>query len=58
MAFILSYTRIYLGVHYPGDILAGLIIGCLSALTCWSVFIWVKRMMNKRNLLQKEPATL
>lgn len=26
-AFFFSYTRIYLGVHYPGDILVGAIIG-------------------------------
>ena len=28
-AVIMSYTRIYLGVHYPGDILAGWIVGCI-----------------------------
>jgi undecaprenyl-diphosphatase len=27
-AVVMSYTRIYLGVHYPGDILAGWIAGC------------------------------
>jgi len=27
-----SYSRIYLGVHYPGDILGGLIVGTLVAL--------------------------
>ena len=28
-ALIISYTRIYLGVHFPGDILAGAIMGSL-----------------------------
>ncbi len=28
-AFFMSYTRIYLGVHYPGDILAGWVAGGL-----------------------------
>ena len=26
-AFVMSYTRIYLGVHYPGDILVGMLVG-------------------------------
>lgn len=29
-AALVSYSRIYLGVHYPGDILGGTIIGILS----------------------------
>ncbi len=28
-ALVMSYSRIYLGVHYTGDILVGAIIGCL-----------------------------
>ena len=28
-AAFMSYTRIYLGVHYPGDILVGIIIGVI-----------------------------
>jgi len=28
-AFFMAYTRIYLGVHYPGDTIAGILIGSL-----------------------------
>lgn len=29
------YTRMYLGVHYPGDLLFGSVVGSLCALLCW-----------------------
>ncbi len=36
------YSRMYLGVHYPLDILCGLLIGALSAvLVCWALRRWV-----------------
>lgn len=31
-AAMVSYTRIYLGVHYPGDIIVGALIGIFAAL--------------------------
>jgi undecaprenyl-diphosphatase len=31
-AVVVSYSRIYLGVHYPGDILGGALVGALMAL--------------------------
>ena len=36
------YSRMYLGVHYPGDIVAGLLIGALYAcLAYWALLRWV-----------------
>ena len=37
-AFISSYSRIYIGYHYPGDILCGAILGILIGLIFWKVF--------------------
>lgn len=33
-----TYSRIYLGVHFPFQIVFGLILGCLVALLLWFVF--------------------
>ena len=42
MAILVSFSRIYNGVHYPGDVLAGAILGAgCAAATVWSLdSIW------------------
>lgn len=40
-AFISSYTRIYIGYHYPGDIVCGALLGILIGLILWKVFQFV-----------------
>ena len=37
-AFVSSYSRIYIGYHYPGDILCGALLGILIGLVFWKVF--------------------
>lgn len=34
-ALVSSYTRIYLGMHYPGDILCGAVLGIIIGLIIW-----------------------
>lgn len=35
LAAVLAFARVYVGVHYPGDVLAGAAIGILWALLLW-----------------------
>lgn len=47
-AFLVSYTRIYLGVHYPGDIFVGGIVGVLCG---WFGFLfanWLSHRFGKK----------
>ena len=47
-ALLLTYTRIYLGVHYPGDILAGMLVGILGGWIGFRFYRWLKELRDKR----------
>ena len=36
-----AYSRMYLGVHYPSDVLGGIVIGIGSSLLVWQVDKWM-----------------
>lgn len=46
-AFLKTYSRLYLGVHYPGDLIFGALLGVLCA---WFV-IWLWKMVQKNTFL-------
>lgn len=48
-ALISSYSRIYIGVHYPGDVLAGAVLGILVGLIIWKL---TTLLFNKRQSKQ------
>lgn len=47
-----GFTRIYLGVHFPGDILAGDLVGFLCALVAFYLFLVLRKFITRRRLLQ------
>lgn len=42
-AMLQCYSRVYLGVHYPGDILGGIVVGVLAGLLVWFLMRWIER---------------
>ena len=52
VTFLVGASRIYLGVHYPTDVLGGWLVGLSWALLCWLV----ERAIERRTGLAKEQA--
>lgn len=41
-ALVQCYSRMYLGVHYPGDILGGIVVGVLAGWLVWRFMRWIQ----------------
>lgn len=37
-AMVVAYSRIYLGVHYPGDVATGMVVGCLYGAVFYGIY--------------------
>lgn len=43
LTFLIGFSRIYLGVHWPTDVIGGWCAGAAWAMICWLVAIWLQR---------------
>lgn len=46
VAFTIGFARVFVGVHYPGDVLAGAIVGLIAATIVTLLANWLRRPTN------------
>ncbi len=53
-ALAISWSRVYVGVHYPGDVIAGMMIGVCSAMLVYLFSSWVLKNIIQPLIMRRE----
>jgi len=52
-AILISYSRIYLGVHYPGDVICGALLGAGIAIGIYKLLTYAESRLSPVNLFAR-----
>lgn len=50
MILIVGISRIYLGVHYPSDVVGGYIAGAFWLIICFNTYVMIEKWKQRKNL--------
>jgi undecaprenyl-diphosphatase len=53
LTVMVGLTRVYLGVHYPTDVLAGWVAGMVWAIVCWLAARWLQKSGKVERSLER-----
>jgi undecaprenyl-diphosphatase len=54
-AAVVSFSRVYVGAHYPADVLGGTVIGICCGLIMIVLFLWIEQILRRFTDRERTP---